>query len=165
MAKSQTNATNVTMHPLRQTIWGDIWKYTVEKSQTEVTSGCEFRNVIKWLIMWRNVRQYKYVCLFVSTNERQNWNCVAVLSFCNFDKYILKAKLIYFAIWTNTSALLSLWMGCLVISSWRLTFVFYEYDMAIFEHKLPNRKIAVPFLTQWEFSPNGNFPCGGWWWW
>ena len=35
--KSQTNATNVTLPLLRQTIWGHIWKkqwkYTVEKSQ------------------------------------------------------------------------------------------------------------------------------------
>ena len=30
--KSQTNATNVIMHPLRQTVWGHIWRRTVEKS-------------------------------------------------------------------------------------------------------------------------------------
>ena len=29
--KSQTNATNATMHPLVQTIWGIIWKFTEEK--------------------------------------------------------------------------------------------------------------------------------------
>ena len=33
VAKSQTNATNVTLHSLRQAIWGRIWKHTVEKSQ------------------------------------------------------------------------------------------------------------------------------------
>ena len=32
--KRPTNATNVIMPLLRQAIWGDIWKHTVEKSQT-----------------------------------------------------------------------------------------------------------------------------------
>ena len=36
--KSQTNATNVTMHPLLQAIWGHIWKDTVEKSQTNAAN-------------------------------------------------------------------------------------------------------------------------------
>ena len=31
--ENETNATNVTLHPQRQTIWGDIWKRTVEKSK------------------------------------------------------------------------------------------------------------------------------------
>ena len=39
MEKSQTNATNVTLHPLGQAIWGHIWKHTVEKSQTNVTNA------------------------------------------------------------------------------------------------------------------------------
>ena len=30
--KNQTSATNATMHPLKQAIWGDIWKPTVEKN-------------------------------------------------------------------------------------------------------------------------------------
>ena len=36
--KSQTNATNVTMHRLIQALWGDIWKHTVEKSQINATN-------------------------------------------------------------------------------------------------------------------------------
>ena len=36
--KNQTNATSVTMHPLLQVIWGDIWRSTLEKSQTNATS-------------------------------------------------------------------------------------------------------------------------------
>ena len=36
--KSQTDATNVTMHHLRQAILGHIWKHKVEKSQTSATS-------------------------------------------------------------------------------------------------------------------------------
>ena len=36
--KSQTNATNVTMHPLGQALWGYIWKHTQEKSQTNATN-------------------------------------------------------------------------------------------------------------------------------
>ena len=36
--KSRTNATNVTLHPLGQAIWGHIWKYTVGKSRTNATN-------------------------------------------------------------------------------------------------------------------------------
>ena len=36
--KSQTNATNVTLHHLKQAIWGHIWKHTVAKSQTSVAN-------------------------------------------------------------------------------------------------------------------------------
>ena len=36
--KNQTNATNVTLHPLRQGCWVNIWKHTVEKSQTNAPS-------------------------------------------------------------------------------------------------------------------------------
>ena len=32
VGKSQTNATNMTAHPLGEAIWGLIWKHTVEKS-------------------------------------------------------------------------------------------------------------------------------------
>ena len=42
MEKSQTNATNVTMHLLKQAIWGNIWKRTLEsnkcKSRTNATN-------------------------------------------------------------------------------------------------------------------------------
>ena len=38
MVQSRTNATSVTMHPLMQAIWEHIWKHTVEKNQTNVTS-------------------------------------------------------------------------------------------------------------------------------
>ena len=38
MRKSQTNATNATMPPLRQANLGDIQLHTVEKSQTNATS-------------------------------------------------------------------------------------------------------------------------------
>ena len=34
---SQTNATSAIMHLLMQAIWGDIWKSTAEKSQTDAT--------------------------------------------------------------------------------------------------------------------------------
>ena len=34
----QTSATSVTLHPLRQTFWGGIWKHILEKSQTNATS-------------------------------------------------------------------------------------------------------------------------------
>ena len=36
--KCQTNATNVTLHPLRQAFWRNTWKRTVGRSQTNVTN-------------------------------------------------------------------------------------------------------------------------------
>ena len=36
--KSQTNATNVTMPLLKRSIWGDIWKCTVQKSRRNATN-------------------------------------------------------------------------------------------------------------------------------
>ena len=33
VGKSQTNVSNVTMHPHSQAIWGHIWKHTLEKNQ------------------------------------------------------------------------------------------------------------------------------------
>ena len=36
--KSHTNATNATLHSDRQTIWGLIWKPTVEESQTNAAT-------------------------------------------------------------------------------------------------------------------------------
>ena len=38
LEKSQTNAFNVTMHPLKQANWSDIWKHTLEKSLTNATN-------------------------------------------------------------------------------------------------------------------------------
>ena len=37
--KNQTNATSVILHPLMQAIWGRIWKCTVGKSQTSATNA------------------------------------------------------------------------------------------------------------------------------
>ena len=39
VGKRQTNATSVTLHPLRLAIWGHIWWHTVEKSQTNATNA------------------------------------------------------------------------------------------------------------------------------
>ena len=39
--KSQTNATNATMHPLRHAVWGDMWKRTVEKSKKKCNQ-CDY---------------------------------------------------------------------------------------------------------------------------
>ena len=39
VGKSSTNATNVTLHPLVHTFWGNIWKHTVDKSQTKIYKG------------------------------------------------------------------------------------------------------------------------------
>ena len=43
MEKSQMNVTNVTMHPLVQTVWRDIWKHMVDKvKQMQQTWLCLF---------------------------------------------------------------------------------------------------------------------------
>ena len=39
VSESKTNATNVIMHPPMQALWGHIWKRTVEKSQTNATNA------------------------------------------------------------------------------------------------------------------------------
>ena len=71
--EKSTNATNLTMHPLgqaiwgtnansvilyptRQEIWGDIWKHAVEKSQTQVTSAiiCPLVHTI-WGLIWKHI--------------------------------------------------------------------------------------------------------------
>ena len=39
--KSQTNATNVTLHLFRQAIWGDIWQSTVEKKSNKCNQ-CDY---------------------------------------------------------------------------------------------------------------------------
>ena len=43
--KSQTNATNVTMHFLKQAISLDIWKTTQEKSQTSKEKFCDLVHI------------------------------------------------------------------------------------------------------------------------
>ena len=55
LKKSPIDATNVIMHPLRQAIWGLIWKYTVEKNQTIVISLTlhPHRQAI-WGNIWQN---------------------------------------------------------------------------------------------------------------
>ena len=71
--EKSTNATNLTMHPLgqaiwgtnansvilyptRQEIWGDIWKHAVEKSQTKVTSAiiCPLVHTT-WGLIWKHI--------------------------------------------------------------------------------------------------------------
>ena len=54
--KRQTNATNVIMHPLSQAIWRDIWKYTVEKINDEL-----MMMMIMGMMMTRIFRR-KIVC-------------------------------------------------------------------------------------------------------
>ena len=53
----KTNANSVILYLIRQEIWGDIWKHTVEKSQTNVTSVITHLhpNVhIIWGLIWEH---------------------------------------------------------------------------------------------------------------
>ena len=52
--KRQTNAINANMHLLMQAIWGRIWKYTVEKSETNATSVIIHLVMLKpWGDIWK----------------------------------------------------------------------------------------------------------------
>ena len=55
--KKQTNANSVILYLIRQEIWGDIWKHTVEKSQTNVTSVITHLHPlvhIIWGLIWEH---------------------------------------------------------------------------------------------------------------
>ena len=55
VGKNQTSATSVNLHPLVQTLWGHIWKRTAEKKQTNAASVIlhQFRQAI-WGLIWKH---------------------------------------------------------------------------------------------------------------
>ena len=58
--KSQTNATNVTMHPHIQALWGDIWKRTLVKSQTDAASvTLPALTQVLWGDIWWSTDQFR----------------------------------------------------------------------------------------------------------
>ena len=68
MEKSQTNAINVTLHLLIQTIWRDIWKHTAEISQTNETSVIlHLHRKTLWFEnpLWRKAKQMQPMWLCV----------------------------------------------------------------------------------------------------
>ena len=75
--RKKKNATNVTMHPLRQAIWEHIWQHTVEKSQTSAVN-VNFDPLLQTL--WRPISKYTVEkslnkcnqCDFVSPHEGGN---------------------------------------------------------------------------------------------
>ena len=88
--KSQINATNATLHLLRQAIWGYIWKRTVEKSQTNAASASlPALTQVLWRDIWRGTDQCRqkegeklHVFHFEQMFERTNW------IFFGFVKYL-----------------------------------------------------------------------------
>ena len=80
MSSSHINAINVTMKLLIHAIWGYIWKYTAEKSQTNVTSvNMPAKDTLE-TTQWRKVKQMQpvWICLFSSrqfeeTFENTKW--------------------------------------------------------------------------------------------
>ena len=66
--KSQTNVANVTMPLLGQLIWGPIWKYMVEKSQNEVAmfENVEFFENNKIVFLDVNLRRWLCYCTDVT---------------------------------------------------------------------------------------------------
>ena len=61
VAKSQTNATNVTLHTLMQVIRGDIWKHTVAKSQRNATNVTMHPLMqALWWHIWKHTIKTKY---------------------------------------------------------------------------------------------------------
>ena len=56
--KSQTNATNVILHPRMQALWEHIWKLTVEKSQTNATIvTLPLHGQNSWQYTWKSMLQ------------------------------------------------------------------------------------------------------------
>ena len=56
MGRRQTNVTNVTKHPLRQTIWWDTWQRTGKKADTTLTHPI-FSLSLHWLLHCDKVTQ------------------------------------------------------------------------------------------------------------
>ena len=95
----QIDAADVNMPSLRQAIWGDIWKRTLEKSQTiadNATSSClnalihAFENT-QWMMTIRCRLQLMYICLlwgkrfeetFVNTLEKSQTNADNATLYC-----------------------------------------------------------------------------------
>ena len=69
VGKSQTNAANATMHPLRQAIWGDIWKHTVENRWRNLTSVTIHLGQVLWGFTSNTEwRKFKRsLCFFLAT--------------------------------------------------------------------------------------------------
>ena len=85
--KSQTNATDVTLHPLRQAIWEHIWRRTVEKNQINAT--CVTMHPLRHI--WKH------------TVQRLKWHMESVKSF----EYSMRQ--IIFTGWNVNSEFPSLW--------------------------------------------------------
>ena len=89
-----TNATNATLHPLGQAIWGHIWKRTVEISQKNATSVIlhPLKQVVWELIWWYTIEkslknQPVWICMlsgkqfeytFENTLRRKQTNATSV---------------------------------------------------------------------------------------
>ena len=72
------------MHPLRQAIWGDIWKHTVEKSQTNATS-----------VIMHPIRQMTSGNIWKHTVEKSQTNA-------NYASMHLLGKALWGHIWKHT---------------------------------------------------------------
>ena len=74
--KSLTTATNVTLHPHKLPAWGDIYKHTVEKSQTNVTNVTmhPLKQVI-WGDIWKHTVD-KNICNPNATQVQPIWLCI-----------------------------------------------------------------------------------------
>ena len=58
--RGQTDATNVSMRPFMQAIWGNIWQHTVEKNHANAASVTLFAlTQVLWGDIWRGTDQYR----------------------------------------------------------------------------------------------------------
>ena len=97
--KSKRNATNFTLHPYKQAVWGNIWKCTAEKSQTNATNVTlhPYRQAI-WGDIWkRTVKKFKqmqpmWLCILTdnqfeetskNAQQKKSNNC----NQCDFASY------------------------------------------------------------------------------
>ena len=90
------NVTYVTLHPPGQTIWGHIWKHTLEKSQSNATklNGTMPALILvqwgnMWKTQWRSVIQMQpmWLCVFScrwfeDTFKKAQWGKVKQMCLC-----------------------------------------------------------------------------------
>ena len=61
LEKNRTNATNATLHPLRQAVWEAIWKLTLVKSRTNATNVIigHLTHII-WAHIWKSILEKRH---------------------------------------------------------------------------------------------------------
>ena len=92
--KSRTNATNVTLHLLTQAIWGHIWKHTLEKSETNATNAMECTYYENTHAM-----QCMYTCYAMHVESTLWMLNLDLLNKCNIRNFLCSLSELYGISW------------------------------------------------------------------